>query len=215
MTYCLAALVDEGLVFVSDSRTTAGTDQINTYGKLHRFRGASGKQVYVVLSAGNLATTQAVVTRLQRDQEAGAADNLNTFAHMSEAAEYVGAISREERKKYEEADSDSKFSPEATFILGGQIGDDPPRLFLIYPEGNYIRPSTHSGLVMTPCMPLPEWSRNTVPLPASIGQWPIGAGSATAPPAAGALPVSGRPPVDAAGNEPSPFSNNVLTCSVL
>ena len=65
MTYCLAIAVDEGLVFASDSRTNAGADQVATYGKMHTFT-AAGERIFVLLSAGNLATTQAVVARLRR-----------------------------------------------------------------------------------------------------------------------------------------------------
>ena len=66
MTYCVAACVDAGVVFCSDSRTNAGVDHVSTYGKMHRF-GADGERQVVVLTAGNLATTQSVVTQLKRD----------------------------------------------------------------------------------------------------------------------------------------------------
>ena len=68
MTYCLAIKLDSGLVFASDSRTNAGVDQISTYSKMHAW-GIEGQRQFILLSAGNLATTQAVVTRLHRDIE--------------------------------------------------------------------------------------------------------------------------------------------------
>lgn len=137
MTYCLAVTVEKGLVFASDSRTNAGVDQISTFSKMHRFLG-DGKRFFVLLSAGNLATTQAVVTRLRRDIEKKAKRSLATVEHLSEAAEYVGAISREEQDKHS-GDREDGFKPDASFILGGEIGGRPPSIFQIYPEGNFIR----------------------------------------------------------------------------
>ena len=66
MTYCVAVLVDEGISYCSDSRTSAGVDQINSYSKMFRF-GQDGKRQFVILSAGNLATTQAVIEQLSKD----------------------------------------------------------------------------------------------------------------------------------------------------
>ncbi len=66
MTYCLALKLNEGLVFCSDSRTNAGADHVSTYSKMHRW-GIDGERQFVILSAGNLATTQSVLNRVQRD----------------------------------------------------------------------------------------------------------------------------------------------------
>ncbi len=140
MTYCLAIHLDAGLVFCSDSRTNAGTDQVSTYSKMHTFGCRAGRQ-FVVLSAGNLATTQAVVNTLVRDLEDGATTNLNTVAHMSEAAEYVGRINHEELAKHSDDQGQAGFSPDATFIVGGQIGQEAQAIFLVYPQGNFITTS--------------------------------------------------------------------------
>lgn len=137
MTYCLAVTVNQGLVFASDSRTNAGVDQISTFSKMHQFLG-NGERFFVLLSAGNLATTQAVVTRLRRDIEKGAKRSLATVEHLSEAAEYVGTISRDEQQKHT-GDKEDGFNPDASFILGGEITGRPPSIFHIYPEGNFIR----------------------------------------------------------------------------
>ena len=142
MTYCLAATVDQGLLFASDSRTNAGVDQISTFSKMHRFLG-DGQRIFVLLSAGNLATTQAVVTRLNRDIEKDAEHSLAAVEHLSEAAEYVGGISREEQGKHSGKGEDG-FNPDASFILGGEISGRPPSIFQIYPEGNFIRASAHT-----------------------------------------------------------------------
>lgn len=139
MTYCLAATVNTGLVFVSDSRTNAGIDQLRVYSKMHPFLDLEGR-FFTVLSAGNLATTQAVIARLQRDIREGAATSLATVSRMREGADYIGAINREVQQKYAAKHEDDAFSPEADFIFGGQIGDTPHALFHIYPQGNYVTP---------------------------------------------------------------------------
>jgi putative proteasome-type protease len=93
MTYCLAATVTNGLVFVSDSRTNAGIDQLGTFSKMHPFTSIPGR-FFTLLSAGNLATTQAVVARLHRDVREKAERSLATVKRIREAADYVGEVSR-------------------------------------------------------------------------------------------------------------------------
>ncbi len=137
MTYAVAVNIREGLVFVSDSRTNAGADQLSTYSKMHAFCGG-GQRFFVLLSAGNLATSQAVVTRLRHDIQNARADNLHTMQTMADTADYVGHVSTEEQRKIRKRNRDTDFSPDASFILGGQIAGGSPRLFLIYPEGNYV-----------------------------------------------------------------------------
>lgn len=137
MTYCLAALVKDGLVFVSDSRTNAGIDQLSTVSKMHVFADSEDR-FFALLSAGNLATTQAVVARLQRDIRENAATNLTTVSRMRAAADYVGDLSRSIQDKYSDDERSDGFSPGANFIFGGQIGRDPQALFQIYPQGNYV-----------------------------------------------------------------------------
>ena len=138
MTYCLGLALDEGLVFASDSRTHAGVDHISTYRKMHTFFW-EGDRVFVLLSAGNLATTQAVVRRLQRainqDDPAG---NLSAAEHTCEAAAHVGRISKEIQNYHHGMQQQGDVSVEASFIFGGQIRGGPPELFLVYPQGNFI-----------------------------------------------------------------------------
>jgi len=139
MTYCLAMRLDRGLVFCSDSRTSAGVDDVSIYSKMHRFETTPDRFV-VLLSAGNLATTQAVNYQIDRDMtnpEPGR--NLDGFAHLHEVAAYVGEISAKIQGAYAEQSEQNGFG--ASFILGGQIGDEPADIFLIYPEGNYIAAS--------------------------------------------------------------------------
>ncbi len=140
MTYCLAIAVDEGLVFASDSRTNAGPDQVSTYGKMHRF-GIDGERQIVLLSAGNLATSQAVLARVRRDIAADAKSSLMRAPELEIAAEHLGRVIREQENKHGEAVTKAGFSAEATFIIGGQVGSQSPRLFLVYPQGNFITTS--------------------------------------------------------------------------
>lgn len=140
MTYCLAVAVSDGLVFVSDSRTNAGIDQLGTFSKMHRFDQVDGR-FFTLLSAGNLATTQAVVAQLERDIRDGAAISLANVQRIREAADYIGHASRMVQDKYAEQERSDSFSPEADFIFGGQIGTEPHRLFHIYPQGNYLSPT--------------------------------------------------------------------------
>lgn len=138
MTYCLAIKSDHGLVFASDSRTHGGVDNINIYSKMHTFA-VSKERSFVLLSAGNLATTQAVINTIQRDLTfEGTKENLSTIGHMYDVAHYIGIINRKIQKEYRGDEQQSSANFGASFIIGGQIEGSPPELFLVYPEGNYI-----------------------------------------------------------------------------
>jgi putative proteasome-type protease len=133
MTYCLAMRLDEGLLFLADTRTNAGVDDVGVVRKLHVLMAAPDR-VLVLASAGNLGTTQEVLDRLGRDPA-----RLTGAAHLFEAALGVGEVGQEVVAEHKEALGNADAT--ASFILGGQIGDDPPDLLRIYPEGNYIRAS--------------------------------------------------------------------------
>ena len=139
MTYCLGLRLNDGLVLASDSRTSASVDDISVYSKMHVFDTAPDR-VIVLLSAGNLATTQAVRSQINRDLGNPKAErNLNTLAHLDEIAAYVGDINRQVQQSVAPTpDQAAGFNPEATFLLGGQVGEAPHDIFLIYPQGNYI-----------------------------------------------------------------------------
>lgn len=145
MTYCVAIAVAQGLVFASDSRTNAGPDQVSVFGKMHVVV-EEPERFFVLLSAGNLGTTQAVRTRIRHDLEFDRRPNLRTVPSMAEAAEYLGAINAEQRRKHAEG-SEPDAGMTATFILGGQIRGRPPGILLIYPEGNYIRASSQTSFL--------------------------------------------------------------------
>jgi putative proteasome-type protease len=152
MTYCLAFLLDAGLVFSSDSRTNAGVDYISTYSKMHVFQPAEDR-LFVLLAAGNLGTTQAVLNRIRRDIDHHGAvpvsgeeprpghrpePNLLTARYLFEVADYVGRISVAVQKEYATSLRQAGATGEASFILGGQIAGHPHGLYLIYPQGNAI-----------------------------------------------------------------------------
>ncbi len=141
MTYCLAIDVKDGLVFCSDSRTNAGVDQVSTYSKTHEFS-VPGERVFVLLSAGNLGTTQAVLVQIRKDMEDGAETSLASVPDLPEAAAYIGQLSLAEQRKYLANDGQQAgFDPQVSFILGGQIAGKKAGIFLIYPQGNYITTS--------------------------------------------------------------------------
>jgi putative proteasome-type protease len=141
MTYCLALRLHEGLVFLADTRTNAGVDNVSTYRKLHLFHPVPDK-VFFIESAGSLATTQEVLDRVARDLGAGdAGESLATVDHLFEAALYLGRLSREVAAEHRQALAEVGADGTATFIHGGQVGDEAADILLVYPEGNYIRAS--------------------------------------------------------------------------
>ena len=133
MTYCVAIAVNAGLVFCSDSLTNAGIDQISTYSKMFEF-GIEGERQFVILTAGNLATSQATIARLKSDIKKRVQLNLYNVTSMEDAADYLGEISREQQAKH----TSKGGSFEASFIIGGQIGQGRQEIILVYPEGNHI-----------------------------------------------------------------------------
>ncbi|MEQ1697126.1 MAG: proteasome-type protease [Hyphomicrobiaceae bacterium] len=140
MTYAVALRLERGLVFAADTRTNAGIDNIAQYRKLHFWR-KTGDRVIVVLTAGNLAITQAVISLINEQletEEQGERQTIFNATNMFRAARVVGDAIREVRKTDGEALEGTRSGFSATFIVGGQIRDERPRLFQIYPEGNFI-----------------------------------------------------------------------------
>jgi len=146
MTYCLGILLDGGLLLASDSRSNAGVDDITKVRKMAIFE-RPGERVVAVMSAGNLATTQAVVTMLRQELGSGSATrDLFAAATLFEAARVVGDLLREVTAQ------DREFvtpygNPGGSFLIGGQISGETHRLFQIYSAGNFVEASPRSQLL--------------------------------------------------------------------
>lgn len=139
MTYCVGLKIDGGLVFMSDTRTNAGMDSISTFRKMHVWE-EPGERVIVLMSAGNLATTQAVVSLLDERSKALADRHqaLLETPSMYQTALMVGEVVKEVIAKSIPVGETADAYFNASFVLGGQIRGSEPRLFMIYPEGNFI-----------------------------------------------------------------------------
>ncbi|WP_205123488.1 proteasome-type protease [Marimonas lutisalis] len=139
MTYCVGMMLDQGLVFMSDTRTNAGLDNISTFRKMTIWE-EPGDRVITLLSSGNLATTQAVVSLLEERTKTreDRTPTLLGVPSMFQAARLVADTLREVISQHREAGQQADSAFQATLILGGQVAGSPPRLFLIYPEGNFI-----------------------------------------------------------------------------
>jgi len=142
MTYCVAIKLKEGLVFCSDSRTNAGPDRVSSYSKMHSFS-IPGELQLMTMTAGNLATSQAVVAQIERDLKEDAAMHIGKASYISEIADYIGELGLKEQQKYANAGPGAGFNAEATFIVGGQIKGQETELYMVYPEGNHITASQH------------------------------------------------------------------------
>jgi len=141
MTYCVALRLDRGLVFMADTRTNAGVDNISTFRKMRSWV-APGDRFVTILSAGNLATTQSVVSLLDERSKAASERNPSIMEQpsMFQIARLVGDTLREVIGAHAEAGQKAD-AFKATLIIGGQVAPGPPRLFLVYPEGNFIEAS--------------------------------------------------------------------------
>ena len=137
MTYCVAISLNAGLCFISDSRTNAGVDNVSTYSKMHIFGIDADRQI-ILLSAGNLATTQGVIAQIKKDIRQKAKTNVLNVQHLEDAADYIGEVSVAQQEKH----TGGGASYEARFIVGGQITGDKPRAYLVYPQGNHITTSS-------------------------------------------------------------------------
>lgn len=138
MTYCIGAILDKGMIFASDSRTNAGVDNFAKFCKMTVFQ-RPGNRVVVLLSSGNLAGTQAVISILtQRCADGDAVTNLLGAKTMFDVARLVSDAMREVDNRDAEYLKANDVGFNASFIVGGQIDGEPMRLFRIYAEGNFI-----------------------------------------------------------------------------
>lgn len=137
MTYCVATMIDAGIVFASDSRTNAGVDNISTFRKMKTFD-RHGDRTLVMVNSGNLAVTQATLNHLDQAVRRNTEPNLMSVGSMYEVAELIGAALREVRLRDAAALLENNVDFSANFIVGGQISGESQRLFLVYSEGNFI-----------------------------------------------------------------------------
>jgi len=149
MTYCVGVLLDQGMVFASDSRTNAGLDDVSRFCKMTVFE-RKGDCVVVLLSSGNLAGTQAVISILRQCNEANdGTPNLwsaqTMFDVVTCASDAMRAV--EQRDASYLARNDIAFN--ASLIVGGQVRGEPMRLFRIYAEGNFIEAGDDTPFVQT------------------------------------------------------------------
>jgi putative proteasome-type protease len=148
MTYCVGVLLEQGMLFASDSRTNAGLDNVAKFCKMTVFE-READRVIVLLSSGNLAGTQTVISLLKQRSEMDGRDNIWSGTTMLDVvmcvSDVMRAVEARDAKYLEE--SDVTFN--ASLIVGGQLKDEPMRLFRIYPEGNFIEASDDTPFLQT------------------------------------------------------------------
>jgi putative proteasome-type protease len=140
MTYCVAMRLDQGLVFLSDSRTNAGVDQISTFRKMTVFE-RPGDRLLVMMSAGNLAVTQAVrqvVCEAGEEGGVGSPGSVWRARNLFEAVRVVGEAIRLVHRHDGDSLKEAGIEFNCNFIFGGQIRGEPMRLFHVYAAGNFI-----------------------------------------------------------------------------
>ena len=149
MTYCVGILLRDGIVLASDSRTHAGVDNFAKFCKMNVFERA-GDRVLVLLSSGNLAGTQAVIGLLkQRCEVADGSPNLWTARTMFDVAVLVSDAVRDVERRDASFLESGPVAFNASFIIGGQIKGEPPRLFRVYAEGNFIEAGDDTPFLQT------------------------------------------------------------------
>jgi len=149
MTYCVGILLNDGMVFASDSRTHAGVDNYAKFCKMTVFERA-GDRVIVLLSSGNLAGTQAVISMLRQRGDAGeGTPNVWAARTMFDAVTVVSDAMRDIERRDGSYLEESGISFNASFIVGGQIKGEPMRLFRIYAEGNFMEAGLDTPFIQT------------------------------------------------------------------
>lgn len=143
MTYCVGMVLDKGLVLMSDTRTNSGVDNISVFRKMFCWT-EPGERIITILTAGNLATTQAVISQIEERTKAPSdrRPSILDAPTMFQIATIVGRLLRDVIEGRQDSGMQSegpRFT--ASIIVAGQIRDMEPRLFLIYPEGNFIEAS--------------------------------------------------------------------------
>ncbi|MEO0999915.1 MAG: proteasome-type protease [Pseudomonadota bacterium] len=148
MTYCVAIKLDEGIVCLSDTRTNAGVDNIARYKKMFTWE-VPGERVLTLMTAGNLAITQAVVSLLEENIEhpENGFETLFTAPTMFRVAEIVGDAMRVVQGRYGPGLAARGESSDATIVVAGQRAGGVPRLFMVYAAGNFIEATDDTPFV--------------------------------------------------------------------
>ncbi|GLK66074.1 peptidase [Paracoccus kondratievae] len=140
MTYCVGLKLNEGLVLLSDTRTNAGLDNISTYRKMFFFE-KPGERIITIMTAGSLSVTQTTIARLQEAIDLPEADETTSIMRaqtMLQVATIIGNTLNRTRREIVEQCRELNQQASASMIVGGQRAGGEMRLFLIYPEGNFI-----------------------------------------------------------------------------
>lgn len=140
MTYCVGLLLNEGMVCLSDTRTNAGLDNISTYRKMFHFED-KGERVITIMTAGSLSVTQTTLARLREaidDPEASEETSIMLAPTLLKVASIIGKMLCAVRLEIDEKLAIMKQGATASMIVAGQRRGGAMRLFLIYPEGNFI-----------------------------------------------------------------------------
>jgi putative proteasome-type protease len=147
MTYCLSLLCREGIVFISDSRTSAGVDNINIRPKM-RIYAEEGDRVVCLMTSGNLSVTQSVVALIEQDASLAKRDpnhpNLLNRTTLFETTRYVGSKVREVARLDRAALEADGFGFNINLIVGGQIAGQAPEIHYVYPQGNSLQANIES-----------------------------------------------------------------------
>ncbi len=141
MTYCVGLLLNEGVVMLSDTRTNAGLDNISIYRKMFFFEDP-GERVICIMTAGSLSVTQTAISRLREaveDPESTEENSIMKAPTILKAAGIIGNMLANVRGEIDEKLNAMKQGATASMIVAGQRKGAPMRLFLIYPEGNFIQ----------------------------------------------------------------------------
>ncbi|QUS34983.1 proteasome-type protease [Falsirhodobacter algicola] len=140
MTYCVGLLLDEGMVLLSDTRTNAGLDNIATYRKMFVFE-EPGERIIAIMTAGSLSVTQTTIAQLRERMDGPDADSETSIMKaptMLRVAEIVGNMLAQVRADVDDKLSTMRQAASASMIVAGQRRGGDMRMFLIYPEGNFI-----------------------------------------------------------------------------
>ena len=138
MTYCVGVLLESGMVFASDSRTNAGVDHVSSFRKMTVYE-RPGDRVIVILTSGNLSVTQNAINLLEQHSRRGeGTPSIWTAPSMYDVSAMLGECLREVKRRDGPYLTQHNIDASASFILGGQIGGEAMRLFLVYSPGNFI-----------------------------------------------------------------------------